>query len=516
MKLTNMFLGTLREAPAEATNDAESYKLMLRGGIIRKHSQGEYNLLPLGMKVYDNLIDIISNSFNNQSFLRSGLEIEDLSIDIKTYKQFPMGFYSIKDEITNEKPKYGLMKSKKFTNIQGFSLHRNLEELDKEYKNMEYEFNTIFNQLNIPNELIFGYCYDDDESKKIITKCELGDDLVVECTCCNYKASMDAADSLIDNVDKEKKDVNIIYTPNIKSIDDLANFFKISSENIVKTLIYKLEDEVIAVLIRGNRELDENKLKKFLKSSTIEMADATTVQNVTNADVGFAGPIGINVNRILVDEEVTKMANFIVGANKTDHHIENVNYSKDFKGEVGNFRKIVEQDKCPKCGNDISINSCFTLATLTKSKENKILSYDEEDGKIRNPYIASYKIGITRNMAVTAEYNRDENGIKWPVPITPYHVVVVVAVGKNQQQILEGEKIYKSLLKKGIRVLFDDREDRAGAKFKDCDLIGSPFRITVGKKISEGLVELKKRRDEDFSVVTIDDAVETICKYFNV
>lgn len=515
MKLTNMFLGTLREAPAEATKDAESYKLMLRGGIIRKHNQGEYNLLPLGMDVYDNLIDIISNGFNNQGFLRSGLEIEDLSIDVKTYKQFPMGFYSVKDESTNEKPKYGLMKSKKFKNIQGFSLHRDLEELDKEYKNMECEFNTIFDQLNIPNELVFGYCYDSEESKKIITKCELGDELVVECTCCNYKASMDSADSLIDDSDEKEKDTNIIYTPNIKSIDDLANFFKISSENIVKTLIYKLQDEVVAVLIRGNRELDENKLKKFLKSSKIEMADADVVESATNADVGFAGPIGIKVNRILVDKEVTKMTNFIVGANKTDHHIENVNYGKDFKGEVGNFRKIVDYDKCPKCGNNISIKPCFTLATLKKSKDSKILSYDEEDGKTTNPYIASYKIGITRNMAITAEYNRDENGIKWPVSVTPYHVVVVVAVGKNQQQITEGEKIYKSLLQKGIRVLFDDREDRAGAKFKDCDLIGSPFRITVGKKISEGLVELKKRTDDDFSVVTIDDAIEIICKNFN-
>ena len=510
MKASNMLLGTLREAPAEATNDTESYKLMLRGGVIRKEEQGIYSFLPLGMKAISNLENHFKNNINSLGYDEAQISLKALGLDIKTYKQLPIGFNCTSIDISEEKPKYGLIRSKEYRKIQGFKIHSNKEELELSYGQIKEKFIDILQEIKIPVECINGNQCSEIYEEEMVVRNSMGDKAMISCPKCGYKANINSAKYKIKEYNEELKDMKKIYTEDIRTIKDLEEFFNISSKKIVKTLIYKWEDKTVAVLLRGDRDLNENKLKTYLDSENIFMASEEEVFSATGAEVGFAGPVSIKTDKILVDEEVSRMKNFIVGANDTDYHLENVNFSRDFHGDIGDFKSPCEGDQCIVCGEDLETHNYIQLGKLKKVIEDNSLIYNDKDGEVKKPMVLRYTLGTSRVLATMVEYNKDESGIIWPESITPYKVIIVVAVSKNEEQQKKALELYNIIKKSGIEVLLDDRDDRAGVKFKDCDLIGAPIRVTVGKKISEGMVEYKERIDNDFEVISIEEAINRI------
>jgi len=314
---------------------------------------------------------------------------------------------------------------------------------------------------------------------------------------------------------EEMKALNKIETPNARTIEDLVAFFNTTAKKFAKTLIYKADDKVVAVMVRGDREVNETKVKNAAGGAVeFEMADGETVFAATSAKVGFAGPMGIKADMLLVDIEVTEMYNFIVGANETGYHYENVNYSRDFEGHVGDFRNVVEGDVCPRCGSEISIARGIEVGHIfklgTKYSETMGANFIDENGEPKPLIMGCYGIGVNRTMATIIEQHNDENGIVWPLSVAPYKVIVVPVAIKDEEQMKVAEKLYNELRALGIDVLMDDRDERAGVKFKDADLIGVPMRVTVGKKINEGKVEFKLRSSADVEVIDIDAVIERV------
>jgi prolyl-tRNA synthetase len=314
---------------------------------------------------------------------------------------------------------------------------------------------------------------------------------------------------------EELKTFNKVETPNIRTIEELVTFFNTTAKKFAKTLIFKADGKVVAVMVRGDREVNEVKVINAIGGAVdFEMADAETVFAATSAAVGFAGPSGIKVDYLFVDNEVANMSNIIVGANDTGYHYENANYGRDFEGTVGDFRKVVEGDKCPKCGESLTIARGIEVGHIfklgTKYSKSMGANFIDENGDSKPLIMGCYGIGLNRTMAAVIEQNNDDNGIVWPLSVAPYKVIVIPVVTKDAEQMRIANELYESLRKLGIDVLIDDRDERAGVKFKDADLIGIPVRITVGKKINEGLVEFKLRNSADIELVAIDKVLDRV------
>ena len=353
-----------------------------------------------------------------------------------------------------------------------------------------------------------------------MVKSEVGEEEVIICSTCSYAANMDVAPSTKEHMEQEEfKQLGKTLTPNVKTIEDLAKFFNTTNKKFAKTLIFKADDRVVAVMVRGDRQLNETKVINAIGGAKkFELADEAVVMASTSAIVGFAGPIGIVSDVLLVDAEVANMYNFMVGANDTGYHYENVNYGRDFKGTVGDYRNVTEEDKCSKCGSPITIARGIELAHIYKLgtvySESMGATFIGQDGKNKPLVMGRYGIGISRIMAAIIEQHHDENGIKWPLSVAPYQVVVVPVSTKDEEQMRIAVEIYNSLKKIGVEVLMDDRNERVGVKFKDLDLIGIPMRITIGKKISEGNVEFKLRCAGDNEIVEIRSVTDRVKKEF--
>jgi prolyl-tRNA synthetase len=314
-------------------------------------------------------------------------------------------------------------------------------------------------------------------------------------------------------------EVEKFETPNVRTIEELVKFFNTTEKKFAKTLIYKADGKVVAVMVRGDRVANETKIVNAIGGAVeFEMADAGTVRTATSAEVGFAGPIGLKVDVLLVDEEVSKMYNFIVGANETGFHYTNINYGRDFQGKIGDFRNVIEGDKCPMCGNALTIARGVEVGHIfklgTKYSDSMGATFLDENGEYKPLVMGCYGIGINRTMAAIIEQHHDENGITWPLAIAPYHAIVVPVVTKDEEQMRIAEKLYNELKAAGVEVLMDDRNERVGVKFKDSDLIGIPMRITVGKKTSEGMVEFKLRTASDNEIISIGEVIERVKKEF--
>ncbi|MFA5523703.1 MAG: proline--tRNA ligase, partial [Tissierellales bacterium] len=340
------------------------------------------------------------------------------------------------------------------------------------------------------------------------------------CDSCDYAATDEKANCLyeVNPFTEEKLQQEKVHTPNAKTIEEVSKFFDKSHESFVKTLLYMAKDKVVAVLIPGNRELNEIKLVKVLGvlEHELMMADPDTVKEVTGAEVGFAGPIHLKKDiKIIVDSRVTKMSNFIVGANENDYHIKNINYGRDFEGEVVEDILLVQEgDKCPKCeaalkmDRGIEVGNIFQLG-LKYSNALKATFLDE-NGKEQKIFMGSHGVGVTRTASAIIEQFHDEHGVIWPLSVAPYHAVVTIVNVKNEEQVALGEKLYNELSKSGLDVLIDDRNERAGVKFKDADLIGVPIRITVGKRANEEIVEFSLRREGEKTEISVNEIMDRI------
>jgi len=349
---------------------------------------------------------------------------------------------------------------------------------------------------------------------------DTGESVVISCPSdeCAYAATDETAESVIENAsaDGEPGALEEVHTPEMKTVEDVCVFLKAEARDLVKTILYQNGDEVVAALVRGDREICEPKLLRALGAEQVEMADATTVQEVSGAEVGFAGPVGLEGVRLLADKSVMDMRNFISGANKTDYHLRNVNPGRDFTPDVvADLTVATAGDRCINCGREltqyrgIEVGQVFKLGGKYSKSMN--VTFTEEDGSEVPFVMGCYGIGVTRTVAAAIEQNHDESGIVWPPAIAPYAVLITPISTKDEELMSVAEKTYAGLLEKGVETLLDDRDERPGVKFKDADLIGIPLRITIGSRgLKQGILEARIRRTGETREISLDGAVEGI------
>lgn len=558
MRLSKYLLPTLREVPAEA--EIESHKLMLRAGMMRKLASGVYSYLPLGLKALRNVEKIIKNEMENadavellmpallpaESYMASGrwevfgssmfrlkdrgnrdfclgptheeIFTDTVKNSIKSYKQLPLILYQSQTKYRDEaRPRFGVIRSREFVMKDAYSFDVDEKGLDVSYDKMYRAYRKAFDKMELDYIVVDADsgAMGGSGSQEFMVKSDIGEDTIVYCEKCGYSANIEKAQCIAEKSDDDSKmkDYEKIYTPNSKTIEELTEFLKSNPKCFAKTLIYRADDKFVAVMVRGDRDVNEVKLANHLGAVEVELAAPADVIEITHAQVGFAGPIGIDID-VLVDNEVANMKNFIVGANETDYHYINVNINKDFTPAfVGDFRNSTPGDKCPHCHEGkvkvckgIEIGHIFKLGK--KYTEALECTFLDENGKKAVPIMGCYGIGVNRCIAAIIEQNCDERGIIWPMSVAPFKVIVVSANSKDASQVELADKIYNELKANGIEVLYDDRNERAGVKFNDADLIGIPLRITAGKKSGEGIVEFKERRSGEVTEMTPEVAVK--------
>jgi len=559
MRYSEMFLPTVREVPSDA--EIISHQLMIRAGLIRKLTSGIYSYLPLGYRVIRKLEQIIREEMNRagaqevhlpmvqpaEIWQESGrwtyygkelLRLRDrhdheyclgptheevitglVRNDVKTYRQLPLNLYQIQTKFRDEvRPRFGVMRCREFGMKDAYSFDVDEEGAEKSYEKMFAAYNNIFRRCGLqfrPVEADSG-SIGGKYSHEFMVMADSGEDAMVFCEKCAYAANLEKAEVAC----PEKKIIfeddwlplEDVDTPDVRTIEEVSAFLKVTPQNIVKTLIFNADGKPCAVLIRGDHEVNEVKVKNYLAAAELELASDDMIREVTGAPRGFAGPVNIKAP-ILVDYSVIDMVNFITGGNRQDGHLKNVNVGRDFKVEAFTDLRIVNAgDPCPRCGQPIKtargieVGHVFKLGTKY-SKAMKAV-YLGKDGQEKIMIMGCYGIGVGRTVAAGIEQNHDDNGIIWPMPLAPYQVIIT-PVNINEITIREtAEYLYNAMITEGVEVLYDDRDERAGVKFKDADLIGIPLRVTVGhKNLQDGNVELKIRKTGANELCPLQDIV---------
>ncbi len=560
MRWTESLIPTLKEDPQDA--EVISHKLMVRAALVRKLFSGAYSYLPLGLKVLQKVSNIIREEMNSKGAqevllpamhpaelwkktgryellgavlikfkdrhnkeLVLGPTHEEIITDlvannIKSYKDLPLILYQIQTKFRDEpRPRFGVMRTSEFIMKDAYSFDRDVEGMEASYKKMYEAYCRIFERCGlpyIPVEADPGMM-GGNVSHEFMVPSEAGEDVIVVCQKCKYAASTQVAACKVSGSGSKgtAKSLPIaeVETPDIKTIEKVSEFLKVEPIKLVKTLLYKADDKVVALLLRGDHEANETKLKNYLKCSLLELADEKTVEAMTGAPVGFSGPVSLNRVRIVADNSVKDMVNFVTGANKKDAHLINVNAGRDFEArEFADLRMITKDDKCPSCGKDIDIKRAIEVGHTFKlgTKYSEVLGANilAADGKTVPAIMGCYGIGVTRIIPTLIETSNDKDGIIWPISIAPYQIMIVALniSGKNVKDISEG--LYKDLTKARYEVLFDDRDISAGIKFKDADLVGIPIQIIVGEKnAKKDIVEIKNRRDKSVAEIKPKDVV---------
>lgn len=558
MRMSKFYMPTLKENPAEA--EIASHKLLLRSGMIRKSASGIYSYLPLGYRVVRKIENIVREEmdrFGAQEILMSAIQPKEIweeskrwytfgpemfkvkdrnerefclgptaeeyftvliKGEINSYKQLPLNIYQIQTKYRDEKrPRFGINRAREFLMKDAYSFDKDISGMEKAYMNMWKAYEAVFNRLKLNYRIVQGDsgAMGGNSSHEFIALSDTGEGVICYCDESGYAATDEKA-KVVYEVDKsgEMSETEKVSTPDMKTIEEVSNFLKVESFRCAKTVNLKVESKPVVVLIPGNRELNFAKLSAYLKVPEHEMVMMNDEEILNmNSYPGFTGPLNLNEDvRIIADRRVTEIKNLIVGGNEKDIHIKNVNYKRDFEGEIAEDLLMIEKyDKCPLSSNElkfargIEVGNIFQLGT--KYSESLNVKFLDEDGKEKYFYMGSYGIGITRSVSAIVEQNNDEKGIVWPMSVTPYQVIITVINMKDEKQSELGEKLYNEFLKKGVEVLFDDRNERPGVKFADRDLIGIPVRITVGKKAGEGIVEYSLRKDKENFEIGFEEAV---------
>jgi len=561
VRLSQLLMPTLREVPADA--EIPSHVLMLKAGLMRKLAAGIYVYLPLGKRVLKKVEEIVREEMDregSQEVLMSALipaelfketgrwdvfgpemfKLKDrnerdfclgptheevftdlVRNEVKSYRQLPLILYQIQTKFRDERrPRFGVMRSREFIMKDAYSFDADWEGLDESFNKMYRAYCRIFDRCGLKYLVVEADpgAMGGRDSKEFMVISSVGEAVIAYCDSCGYAANEEKAECLIESRDEEMLEIEKVYTPNVKTIEELVDFLKISPSKFVKTLIYKAKGKVVAALVRGDRDINETKLLNVLgiREEELELADGPLVEEVTGAKVGFAGPLGLKGEvTLVVDSEIPQLRNFIVGANETDYHIKNVNYGRDFKGDiVADIKSVVEGDRCPRCGAPLKIARGIEVGHIFKLgiKYSEALgaTYTDEEGNEKPIVMGCYGIGINRTVAAIIEQHHDEKGIIWPMSVAPYHVIVVPVNVSDEEQKQIAEKIYNKLLEEKLEVLIDDRDVRAGVKFNDADLIGIPVRVTIGKKVKEGIVEIKLREREEVEEVKVEEVVKRV------
>lgn len=558
MRLSKMYMPTLREVPSDA--EIPSHQLLLRAGMVRVNVSGIYTYLPLGLRVIKKIEEITRQEMDragSQETLLSAVQPKEIwetsgrwdtfgpemfklkdrhdrdfclgptheeyfttlvKDEVKSYKQLPFNLYQIQTKYRDEKrPRFGVIRAREFIMKDAYSFDKDPEGMKESYRQMWEAYEKTFDRMDIKYRVVQGDsgAMGGSDSHEFIALSNVGEGVIAYSDNSDYAATDEKAKVIIDVEESgEELDIEEIHTPGIKTIEELAEFMKEDKSKFAKMVIYEtINNEIIIALIPGHRQLNETKLFNAAKVNDfdIEIASDESIKKLTGGDPGFSGPINLKGDfKLFIDERLTRMKNLIVGANKTDYHLKNVNYKRDFEGIVVEDLLLVEEgDKDPESDGvlhlerGIEVGNIFQLGT--KYSDSLGFNYLDENGKEQIVYMGSYGIGISRSMAAIIEQHHDEDGIIWPLSVAPYHIIITIINTKDESQIQLGEKLYEEYNNLGFDVLLDDRKERPGVKFKDRDLIGIPLRITVGKRASENIVEFSTRLKKENEELTIEE-----------
>jgi prolyl-tRNA synthetase len=563
MRISQYYIPTLRETPSDA--EVTSHKLMLRAGMIKKVAAGIYSYLPLGLKVIRKIEDIVRKYMNeagaiellmpavvpSELWKESGrwyaygkelLRLKDrharefcfgptheevitdiVRNDIKSYKQLPVNLYQIQTKFRDEiRPRFGLMRGREFIMKDAYSFDIDNDGAEVSYNKMKDAYCKIFEACGLKYKMVdadsgaIGGSF----SHEFMVLADTGEDFVISCNSCNYSANLEKAavvDEPVENFE-ELLPVEEVLTLDQKTVDDVASFLNMPKEKIVKTMVLKADDKVIGVMIRGDHELNIIKVKNYLNASLVEFASKREIEEVSDGPMGYTGPINLKC-KIYADNAIKYMKNYVVGGNKKDLHLLNVNHERDFDiAGFGDFRSAKAGDKCPECENGfyqitkgIEVGHIFKLGT--KYSESMNCVFLDKEGKTCLMIMGCYGIGIGRTAAAAIEQNHDEKGIIWPVQLAPFEVIII-QVNTNDPKVVEvSNNIYEKLKTLNIDVAIDDRDERAGVKFNDADLIGYPVRVNVGRRsLVDGFVEINIRKTNELIKVNLDEVEDRIQK----
>lgn len=558
MKLSRDYFYTLREHVKD--EDSNSGNLLVRAGYIKKSSSGVYMFLPLGLKVKNKIENIIREEMENIHSMEVNMPAlipEDVYIAsgrrdiigtsmftlkdrydkpfvlgptheelfaqaaksmVRSYKDMPVSLFQFQTKFRDEaRPRFGLIRVREFVMKDAYTFDKDLESSDKAYQEMFDAYKRIFDRLGLDYRVvvadtgIMGGLL----SEEFQAISPIGEDTLVLCDQTGYASNLEVAEHVgkIES-NEDFKTYEMVHTPNAKTIEEVSAFLNQDVQTFVKTLLYRVDDKYVAALVLGDRDVNETKLRKLYNANEVELADFAHVEDITGAVVGFAGPVGLKEIDIVVDQHIENLRNFTVGANKTDYHYINVNHHDFEKTHLADISNVKEGDPSPigegtlHFSKGIEVGNTFKLGV--KYSQAMDLDYLDKDNQLQDVYMGSYGIGVGRTMAALAEQYSDEKSLSWPEIIAPYKVAIVIINMKDEAQVAYANELYETLRKKGVEVILDDRDARAGVKFNDMELIGVPYRITVGRSLADGKVEFKHKKDTENQMISVDDIIDKI------
>lgn len=569
MRYSEFFIPTLKEDPADA--EVISHKLMIRAGMLRKLAAGIYNYLPLGLRSIRKVENIVREEMNRAGAIellmpsvlpselwkesgrwdKYGKELlrfkdraerefclgpthEEIITDIvrkeiRSYKQLPINLYQIQTKFRDEiRPRFGVMRAREFIMKDAYSFDTNDEGADKSYWAMYDAYNRIFERCGLEFRAVLADTGNigGSFSHEFMVLAPTGEDVIMSCSKCDYAANLELAEigeggKEATVRDTDEQSIQEVHTPNLKTVDQVASFLNVKPGDLIKTMIVEADGKPVAALVRGNNELSLTKLRKAIGVDTAELATERTIQEVTTGPLGFSGPVNIKI-KIIADWSIKNIENAVTGANKRDYHLINVNLGRDFQvDQFADVRVATHGDSCPKCkdgllrsSRGIEVGHVFKLGT--KYSEAMNATFVDANGKEKLFIMGCYGIGIGRTVAAAIEQNYDENGIVFPIALAPFQVAVLTLNMKDDRVKSVAEDVYKKLVNLGVDVIIDDREESAGFKFKDADLIGIPVQVTVGPRtLKENAVEIKLRKGGVSKKVGIEEVETEILTILN-
>ena len=559
MRASSYFAPTLREVPAEA--EIPSHKLLLRAGYLRKLGAGVYTYLPLAWKVIRKMEQVLreEQELINCAEMRMptlvpkelmeetgrwGLDVvyklqdrrkadfalgfthEEVITDLarqelRSWRDLPVMLYQVQTKFRDEpRPRGGVIRTREFLMFDAYSFDRDVDAMDTSYKAQRTAYERFFQRIGLRYLIVDadGGAIGDLDNQEFMSLADAGEDTVLSCDSCSYAANAEkcpvnppAASETVPSVSLEE-----VHTPNARTIDEVAAFLGTASSMFIKTLIYSADGKPVVVLVRGDHTVNDVKLARLVGAAELELAPEAIVVAVTGAPVGFAGPVGLTNVPIYADHAVTVLQNAVTGANKADFHITGVAAGRDFTWTVAADIRVAEDgDSCPMCASGtmrttrgIEIGHIFKLG----DKYSKAMQLDVtgEDGKLQAIQMGCYGIGMSRSLAAIVEASHDKDGIIWPISVAPFEVSIVVAARQDDTQYAAADAIYTGMKAAGLDVYFDDRDERAGVKFKDADLMGCPIRVVVGKGLATGVVEVKQRGTDVVETVALADIIQHV------
>ncbi len=566
MRFSEMLIPTLKETPAEA--EVVSHQLLLRAGFIRKLTSGVYSYLPLALRSLRKFEAIIREEMaragaqelllpmvqpadlwqESGRWTKYGLEllrftdrheresclgptheevITDLvRMNVHSYRDLPKNLYQIQTKFRDEiRPRFGLMRGREFIMKDGYSFDADEAGAEETYRRMYEAYMRIFSRCGLAFRAVeadtgtIGGSF----SHEFMVLADTGEDTIVVCTGCDYAANLEKATcqpSPPPATPDAPKPVEKVATPGKRTVEEVTEFLGVTPRQLIKTLVYLADGEPVAVLVRGDHEVQPVKLQNLLGAVEVELADDAAVREATGVPVGYLGPVGCSL-RLVADLEVQHMVNAVTGANEQDAHLVNVNPGRDFAVEqYADLRMVTAEDRCPRCGGaleltrGIEVGHIFKLGTAYSEAMNA--TFLDAEGKRRHFVMGCYGIGVSRTIAAAIEQNHDDDGIIFPPPIAPFSVIVLDLSTKSGNVADAVDAVARELAAADIDVLVDDRNERPGIKFKDADLIGIPVRVTVGKRyLADGLVEVRRRRDGETVAVERDEVLEAVRRFLS-